>query len=386
MYAIFLVYVTVIYFLLILGNVFVTCVTYHWNQRILLNKENYLLVPRVESPGLHGGVFCFFVWTFVTEKSANREEQVRLLFDDSLREDTNDYDDTDDEEKRVKQALQSIAQFEVEDGTIPPKEECLSFPPRNEFPFFIWTVSFFQVVVMASMIAVNRGFVSWNENHWLGPSVQVIRDMGSKDAQYIHSGQLWRLITPIFMHVGVLHLILNLYVQIYFGRRLESWYGMHRMIIMYMMSGIYGNMLSTLFLPQQIQVGASGAIFGLNGILLAEIVQRWRLFGSPGRLLFIVLSNIMISVILGFVLPGVDNFCHLGGLLMGATCGFYVIPKPRETKTRTTLRKLITSSLILFLIVGAVILEYATRVNEWCTFCHLIGCLRVLPWCQSGRW
>ncbi|PRP88234.1 hypothetical protein PROFUN_04057, partial [Planoprotostelium fungivorum] len=81
MYAIFLVYVTVIHTLLILGNVFVTCVTYHWNQRILLNKVDYLLDPRVESPGLHGGIFRFFVRTFITEKIVN----LRYFFQFTLR-------------------------------------------------------------------------------------------------------------------------------------------------------------------------------------------------------------------------------------------------------------------------------------------------------------
>ena len=137
-------------------------------------------------------------------------------------------------------------------------------------------------------------------------------------------GQWWRLLTAQFVHFGILHLGMNMWALWDVGRLVERLYGRTRFLLLYLASGIVGNLVSLVVQGNAaVSAGASGAIFSLYGALLVFLWRerrqvhpaefRW-IFG--GALLFTVLILGM-----GFVVPGIDNSAHGGGLLAGAVLG-----------------------------------------------------------------
>lgn len=133
---------------------------------------------------------------------------------------------------------------------------------------------------------------------------------------FIRNGQYYRLLTGIFLHGNILHLLFNCYALYVIGSQLESFLGKAKFIIVYLFSGICGSLFSIIFGGNYASLGASGAIFGLMGSLLY--------FGYHYR---VYLGNIMKSQIipliifnlfLGFMIHGIDNFAHIGGLIGGA--------------------------------------------------------------------
>eukprot|EP01117_Protostelium_nocturnum_P008315 TRINITY_DN296_c0_g1_i2.p1 TRINITY_DN296_c0_g1~~TRINITY_DN296_c0_g1_i2.p1 ORF type:complete len:426 (+),score=139.58 TRINITY_DN296_c0_g1_i2:225-1502(+) len=254
-------------------------------------------------------------------------------------------------------------------------------------PYFIILVTIIDLCIVIFEIVENRGFESFSNNPWGGPNVQTLIDLGAKKAQLMLDGQWWRFFTPIFMHVGLIHFALNMFMQVRVGRELEKLYGANRIIPIYMLCGLFGNIVSAIFLPQQVQVGASGSLFGFEGVLLADLIQNWALLKNPIRSLISQIASMLLSFAFGFLLPGVDNFCHFGGLIMGIVTGFLFLPNLSSGKAAARKRLFvvcITIPIVLLLIVGGFIVFYTTNSSRWCTFCSEITCIKVLPWCKTG--
>jgi rhomboid protease GluP len=138
----------------------------------------------------------------------------------------------------------------------------------------------------------------------------------AKYNQLILSGQLWRLITPVLVHGSIAHIAFNMYALYIFGRNLEYQYGHGRFLLLYILSGFAGNVVSFVLTPNP-SLGASTAIFGMLSAQGVFIYRNRRFFGSRARP---ILSNIIfilgINLILGLN-PMIDNWGHLGGLIGG---------------------------------------------------------------------
>lgn len=135
----------------------------------------------------------------------------------------------------------------------------------------------------------------------------------------IMQGEVWRLITPIFLHGSVLHIALNMYALYVIGRRLERFYGHGRFLLLYLLSAFAGNVFSFV-LTSASSLGASTAIFGLLAAEGMFIFQNRKLFGPMRtRQMMINLSVILaINLVYGFISTArVDNMGHIGGLLGG---------------------------------------------------------------------
>ncbi len=142
----------------------------------------------------------------------------------------------------------------------------------------------------------------------------VLIRFGAKVDSLIQAGQVWRLLTSAFIHIGILHLAFNMYALWIVGPLTEKMFGHRRFLIIYLLSAIGGSTASYLFSPA-LSAGASGAIFGLFGALLVHSWQRPQLWKSGlGMNLLVVIG---INLFLGIVQPGIDNYAHLGGLLTG---------------------------------------------------------------------
>jgi membrane associated rhomboid family serine protease len=143
---------------------------------------------------------------------------------------------------------------------------------------------------------------------------------GVKSNPHIDAGEVWRFVTPIFIHIGLLHLFFNSYALWMVGAQVEKLYGGSRFLLLYLLTGIAGVVASYWYSPGNLSAGASGAIFGLFGVLLVfgykykDSIPPFfqRAVGSG------VLPVIVINLIIGFTIPAIDNAAHIGGLIAGA--------------------------------------------------------------------
>ncbi len=162
---------------------------------------------------------------------------------------------------------------------------------------------------------------------WAGVPVFVgttaaLVTFGAVDPTRVWSGEVWRLLSACFVHVGALHLGLNLWVLWQVGRVYERLVGPARVLLIYVVSGLFGFALSIALMPG-ITAGASGAIFGITGALLAvAVVARHR---ALGRFLATTLLPFVAGTFaLGALVPMINNVAHFGGLLMGFVLGYGV--------------------------------------------------------------
>ncbi len=130
----------------------------------------------------------------------------------------------------------------------------------------------------------------------------------------VQHGQIWRLLTSVFLHIGIAHLIVNMYSLFIIGRQLEGFLGKIKYLVVFLISGITGSLLSVV-MHESISAGASGAIFGLLGSLL-YFGYHYRLYLGTvlkTQIIPIILFNLLIS----FMFPGIDAYAHIGGLVGG---------------------------------------------------------------------
>ena len=152
---------------------------------------------------------------------------------------------------------------------------------------------------------------------------------GAKEGISIARGDYWRLITPIFMHIGLFHLISNTIGLIIFGPVIERIFGAQRLICIYVITGAWGNVASFLT-NNAVGAGGSGALFGLAGVYASYLFINRGNLGGWGRESLVGLSWIIgINLIFGFTLDGIDNSAHLGGLVAGWIIGILLCPVSR---------------------------------------------------------
>jgi rhomboid protease GluP len=156
---------------------------------------------------------------------------------------------------------------------------------------------------------------------------QVLLRFGAKVNSLIVAGQIWRLVTPIFVHIGIVHLAFNTYAIYVFGMQIEHTFGSIRYLVLYMLSGIAGVVGSFCFSPYP-SAGASGAIFGLIGTEAAFFYRYRRAFGRNGQQrLYNILIVIGYNLAFTFAASNIDVWGHLGGLLTGALLGWWLMPR-----------------------------------------------------------
>jgi rhomboid protease GluP len=153
----------------------------------------------------------------------------------------------------------------------------------------------------------------------------LFQSLAAKINPLILRGQIWRFTTPIFLHGSFLHIAFNMYALYSIGPGLERKYGRVSFLLLYLISGIFGNVISFLLTPAA-SLGASTAIFGLIAAQGVYIYKNRHLLGSAARpLLMNILFMVAINLFLGLN-PGIDNWGHLGGLLGGFLYAWFAGP------------------------------------------------------------
>ncbi|XP_027342219.1 RHOMBOID-like protein 1 [Abrus precatorius] len=250
-------------------------------------------------------------------------------------------------------------------------------------------------------------FQPLKENPLFGPSSSTLEKMGALEVdKVVHRHQVWRLFSCIWLHGGVIHVLANMFSLVFIGIRLEQEFGFVRIGFLYVISGFGGSLLSALFIQEGISVGASGALFGLLGGMLSELLINWTIYANKFAALLTLVVIIVINLAVG-ILPHVDNFAHIGGFVSGFLLGFVFLIRPqfkwvsqRNSHYRHGARRVkykhkpyqyvlwFISFIVLTagLITGLVLLLRSVNLNDRCSWCHYLSCVPTSKWsCKAQR-
>ena len=185
-----------------------------------------------------------------------------------------------------------------------------------------------------ALLAINAAMFLIAQVSGGSTNVLVLLDLGAMQGQAIAAGEYWRLLTAVFLHSGWMHLGLNCFGLFVFGQQLEQLYGHGRYVALYLLAGLAGSVasyaLNLSLASNAIGVGASGAIFGVLGGLVAFFMSHRDRLGDMGRRTLIGLLLLAgINLAYGLATQGVDNYAHMGGLVAGVLLGLAFSPHYR---------------------------------------------------------
>ncbi len=195
-------------------------------------------------------------------------------------------------------------------------------------------------------------------------SIRTLIALGAQVNTLIGLGERWRLLSSMFLHIGVMHLMFNGWALFSLGREVESFYGTLRYAAIYLASGLFGGLASYVFGANVPSAGASGAIFGLIGAQIAFFARNRQSFGNVSRQQLGNLAGLVIvNLIFGFTVPGINNLAHMGGLAAGVLLGLGLSPtfvwqwsspleKPRLQRRQSFVLSVLTVLLAIAIFFG----------------------------------
>ncbi len=224
--------------------------------------------------------------------------------------------------------------------------------PSEENPPRLRGVSWRTVPATILLVAANLLFSAFVYFTWGSiEDIGVLVRVGANVESLVAQGDYWRLLSSMFLHVGWVHLLLNVYGLWVLGRLTEQFFGTTRVFVIYSLAGLAGSVASHFFSHGGVSAGASGAVFGLLGAAIVELglgrghyPKAWRgaLFGN---LLFLAIANVLV----GFVYPVIDQAAHLGGFGAGAILSL-LASRRRKVAKSLILRGLFAAAAVLCLV------------------------------------
>eukprot|EP01129_Flabellula_baltica_P015021 TRINITY_DN7397_c0_g1_i1.p1 TRINITY_DN7397_c0_g1~~TRINITY_DN7397_c0_g1_i1.p1 ORF type:complete len:332 (+),score=24.64 TRINITY_DN7397_c0_g1_i1:89-1084(+) len=285
--------------------------------------------------------------------------------------------------------------------SIPPEmpnkmpEEPPVVPCYIWFPYGQIIIILVSVVMLVISLAMNRGVSS---DLWMNVNVSVLDDLGGAFMpRIVDQYQVWRLFTAVFLHVGFIHLGMNLLSLVSIGLKVEANIGHVSFLIVYFGSALTGTIASCIFLPQVLSVGASTSIFGLFALWFVDLYINWQNAQGAVCLLVSLLVSVMISLCIG-LLPVIDNFAHLGGFFGGLFISMIILPSNqpivvpvspnppsyRSHRAEITRRILGLLGITLYLGFGLYFLYAHVDINNECKWCEYISCIPIEEsWCPE---
>lgn len=197
------------------------------------------------------------------------------------------------------------APAEQEEAETAAKTVWVAWPAGPEQPLVTYAMMGISLTAFALQM-LSRFLLGWD----------LPGQLGMKAADAILAGQWWRLLTPIWLHGGILHLAFNMYALYALGPQLERAYGHIRFLALYLLAGFAGNVVSLIMSPAR-SLGSSTAMFGLLAAYGVFLYRNRAFFGERARP---ALVNILTIAAINFIIglsPGIDNWGHLGGFLGG---------------------------------------------------------------------
>lgn len=194
------------------------------------------------------------------------------------------------------------------------------------------------------------------------PSAESLLSWGANFRPLTLEGQPWRLLTNCFLHVGVLHLLMNMYALVYIGVLLEPHLGKIRFVSAYLLAGITASVASLWWNDLTISAGASGAIFGMYGVFLAMLTTNLIENDTRKALLTSIAVFVIFNLLTG-VRGGIDNAAHIGGLLGGIIIGYVFVPSLKKEGQLNL--KFGTIALLVFLVLSTSFVVYKKMPNDY---------------------
>jgi rhomboid protease GluP len=173
-----------------------------------------------------------------------------------------------------------------------------------------------NIAVFTAMVVSGVSFMS--------PTGADLVRWGANYTALTRAGEPWRLLTACFLHFGIIHIAVNMMSLRYLGMQIEPLLGSWRFVVAYLATGLTGSLASLWWHDVAVSAGASGAIFGIEGVLLGLVMTNLFTDQTRGALLKSTLSVVGVNLLIGFGI-GADNAAHIGGLLGGlvAAMAFY---------------------------------------------------------------
>ena len=225
---------------------------------------------------------------------------------------------------------------------IEPKKDQMWDTLKGSFCPSLSIKSFTAIITMIDiafyLITLLWDGIDTSSSEFLKPKSSTLEFFGSRVPYLMKNKfQVWRFLTPVFLHANFMHLAFNILSQLIFGSLIEKQIGTQKMMISYFFCAIGGNLFGAL-VNNSIAVGASTSITGLVGVFVAHIVVNWKRLDSSDKSNLMCVSGVIIffNVLAGFMdnfqqegksLDGIDNYGHLGGLIVGMFIGM-VLVKP----------------------------------------------------------
>lgn len=195
----------------------------------------------------------------------------------------------------------------------------------SHVPVITYTIIAICVALFGIDVALSGGETL--QGGFLSGSVGPLGEQHLINTFFVAQGEWWRIITSAFFHLGLIHLGFNMYVLYLYGPIVERMYGRLEYAAIYLLSAAGGSVLTILVDPRQLAAGASGAIFGIIGLLFAVSRRHHAVVGREGRAMMAGIGSYLVFLLIfTFVVPGISWTGHLGGLIVGAVIGFLLPP------------------------------------------------------------
>jgi len=248
---------------------------------------------------------------YMTEETRESEQQRLLSEIDASFNYVLQQNDTEEQERAVKRYQYELGR------SIYEKNERMKDVFSFGTPRLTYLLIYINIIIFF-LIELNGG----------STNVETLIQFGAKYNPAIVSGEWWRIVTSMFLHIGFVHLVMNMIALYYLGTVVERIFGSFRFIYIYFLAGIAGG-LTSFALNVSVAAGASGAIFGLFGSLLFfGTIYRDMFRQTMGKNLIFIL---LINLVFGFMIPQIDMGAHLGGLIGGYIASAIVfVPQQRK--------------------------------------------------------
>ena len=217
----------------------------------------------------------------------------------------------------------------------------------------LYAISWYMSQNAASAAGESSGLFS-------GINPQVLLRLGAKFGPLMVQGEWWRLVTAMFLHGGLLHIGFNMWVLVDLGPEVESLFSIQKYIVLYLVTGVFGYIVSFFWSPFGLSIGASGAIVGLIGILIGASYHH----GQLGKAYRSQLWKWVIYIVAMMLIPGlgIDNAAHMGGLAAGLVLG-YLIPEG-EPPTRAGENLWNTLAILSVIVIAGSFALMALQLNR----------------------
>ena len=252
------------------------------------------------------------------------------------------------------------------------EEDILKLPPlttteqiKDFFSIFKPSEGFFVTPILMDLNILVFILMAISGVNIMMPDSESLLNWGANFRPMTLEGEWWRLITNCFLHIGIFHLLMNMYALLYIGVLLEPILGKTRFISAYILTGIMASVVSLWWHDLTISAGASGAIFGMYGVFLAMLTTN--LIEKSARKSLLTSIAIFVGYNLLYGLKGnIDNAAHIGGLICGLLIGYSFLPslkQPDSSKLKYT-----TIGLLTFLILASSFAVLRKTPNDIATY------------------